>query len=341
MCQCEPFDHLPNSLNLAAVNRAAIRLQPYLNPTPLEKIDRLSVQTGVDVLFKREDMQPVRSFKARGALNKLLKLRESGQRSDYVCASAGNHAQGFAWACRLLNSQGVVFLPKNTPAQKVQQVRYFGGDMIKVRFHGQNFDSCSAKAQDFAAQTGAEFIHPFDDEDIICGQGTLAVELVSSLRKAPDSVFIPVGGGGLASGVALVLRALWPDTRLIGVEVAGSEAMARSRAAGRSIQLSYVDSFADGTAVRQVGDLGFQVCSALLDDVIVVSPAEVVQAIYKLNNEYGMVVEPSGALSLAGLQHQVRRGQSAVCIISGGNNDAGRFAEFQSILKGADIKKPA
>ena len=344
MCYCDPgFNNLSETnVTLSAINQARIRLEPYLEQTPLQRISRLSQHLGADIWFKREDLTTVRSCKVRGALNKLLILKSSGPLRRVVCASAGNHAQGFAFSCRLLNSQGVVFLPKNTPRQKVDQVRFVGGDWVKVVISGENFDDCYRESVLYAQTHDLPFIHPFDDEDVIAGQGTLGVELVSALRKAPGVVLVPVGGGGLAAGVCVALKSLAPDVRIIGVEAAGADAMRQALGHGQRMTLRNTDSFADGTAVDTPGMIGFNVCQALLDDIVVVDRVDIVEAIYQLNNDYGMVVEPSGALSCAALKYlTLDRSDCVVSVISGGNNDAARFQEYQQILSSVDLKKPA
>ena len=312
MCEClEKFGSgVTKHVTLTNVFEAQLRLSGYLSATPTESMSRFSEELGVDLFVKREDLTPIRSFKVRGALNKLLKLSKYQSSQGVVCASAGNHAQGVAYSCRLLNVQGVVFLPKNTPKQKVEQVRYLGGDRVKIVITGSTFDQCCASAEQYSRKYDKTFVHPFDDADVIAGQGTAGLELVSSIKTPLDALYLPVGGGGLAAGIAVVMKALWPKTKLIGVEAEGSSAMRESIKNNLLVTLKDVDTFADGTAVKTVGAKGFEICNALLDDVVEVSKANIVEAIFEYNNKMGLVVEPSGALTYAAVKsakHQKKR----------------------------------
>lgn len=335
MCECQNnLDRsVTNHVTLANVFEAQLRLSGYLLPTPYERMTRVSQELGAEVYVKREDLTPIRSFKVRGALNKLLTLDDKRSKQGVVCASAGNHAQGVAYACRLLNVQGVVFLPKNTPNQKVEQVKYLGGDAIKVRLEGSNFDQCCSIAQQFGRKYDKSFIHPFDDPDVIAGQATVALELVSSMKTPLDELYMPIGGGGLASGMSLVLKSLWPSTKLIGVELEGADAMNQSLKANRKVALEHLDTFAEGTAVKEVGSTNYDICRALLDETCVVSKKQIVEAIFEFNNKLGWVVEPSGALAFAALKAQHSTvGKRVGFVLSGSNNDANRFSQYEQIL---------
>ncbi len=336
MCQCQ-FSSFPNHAqvpSLKDIQRAAIRLQPYIKRTEFTFSPRLAQPSGHNIFLKREDQQEIRSFKVRGALNKMLSLSNNQKQTGVVCASAGNHAQGFAFACHLLGIQGVVFLPQNTPEQKVRQVKYYGKNNVDVVIFGSNFDHACQRALKYTQETGKIFVHPFDDPDVIAGQATLALEMISDQKRALDVLLVPVGGGGLASGVSLVYKSLSPQTRVLGVEVEGAEAMHTSLAQQRRIRLNTLDLFADGTAVKQVGRLPFDICRQLLDGVIVVTKKQVCEWLFSLNNELAMIVEPAGALAVTAAMTMVQGANLNVgCIVSGGNNDAFRYSEYERLLR--------
>jgi threonine dehydratase len=342
MCQClnaSTKHHLCNKpLHLADIQQAAIRISPYIRRTPCEFNERLSFELGQKLYLKREDQQEIRSFKVRGAVNKLLTLTKNEKKRGVICASAGNHAQGIAFSSCLLNIHCVVLLPKNTPKQKVKQVQYFGKAYVKVILMGKNFDETCNLAKEMAKKTGQVFVHPFDDMDVISGQGTLALEIVSDLSDSLDYLFVPVGGGGLISGVSKVFKALSPATQVIGVEVEGSDAMAKSLARSERVTLNELDTFADGTAVCEVGEHTFSLAQDLVDDVVVLTKAEVCETVFDMNNAHGIIVEPSGALAIAGAKKIRGKGHKVGCILSGANNDASRFSEFLSFMGN---KKPA
>jgi threonine dehydratase len=331
MCQCSS-DFYSYGLTLADVNRAGVRIQPYVKRTSFERNERLSSELKQNILLKREDRQVVRSFKLRGALNKLLSLSEDERQLGVVCASAGNHAQGLAYACRLLNAHCVIFLPKKTPKQKVEQVQYFGNRWVEVILFGQNFDECCNQARIFAQKNGGNFVHPFDDLSVIAGQGTMALEMIGDLKESLDYLFVPVGGGGLISGVSMVFKSLSPKTKVIGVEVDGSAGMSVSLLNQERTSLKELDSFADGTAVKLVGKNTFEFVKRYVDDVFTVTKKDVSEMLINLYNHHGIVVEPSGALSLAAVSQLACKNANVGCIVSGGNNDSSRFSEYHALL---------
>jgi len=329
MCDCEN----ESLLNISDVQRASVSLQAYLEPTPLEFNTRLSSLTGAEVFIKREDKSPVRSFKIRGALNFLLSLTPKQRKAGVICASAGNHAQGVAFACQLLGINGLICMPTNTPKQKVNQVEYLGALSVEAKLVGDNFEQCCSFAKQKSEQLGRVFIHPFDDFKVMAGQGTVALEMMSELKKPADIVLFPIGGGGLASGVSTVFRELSPCTELIGVEVEGSSAMAQSIFEERRVVLDDCDFFADGTAVAEVGVKTFDICRKNLDDVKVVSKSELSRSILDLYNNYGIIVEPSGALPFAALAKFKKqfKGKRVIIILSGANNDVSRIPEILTL----------
>lgn len=336
MDTCEylaPVSDEPLAVNYDDIVRAQMRIDAHVIKTDLAKNLRLSHELSSNIFFKREDQQHVRSFKLRGALNKILSLSDFEIKRGVVTASAGNHAQGVAYACQQLGVMGDIFLPINTPKQKVSQVRYFGGDKVNVVLFGETYDEACAEAYRHQEHYQKTFIHAFDDPDVIAGQGTVAMEILAAHPTKIDFLFIPVGGGGLASGVATVFNQLSPCTQIIGVETIGAAAMNLSIKAGSRQRLAKVDAFADGTAVQMVGDKTFNICQKLLNDVVLVKESDVSKTLISLYNEHGMVVEPSGALSVTALSlyaNQIKN-KVAVCILSGANNDAVRFSEYYQL----------
>ena len=291
----------------------------------------LSDQFGAQIYLKREDLQIVRSYKIRGAYNKINSLDDSQRNKRIVCASAGNHAQGVAYSCNLLNIQGTIFMPATTPKQKVKQVELFGKDKIVIVLVGDTFDDSYAKAQEYCKDHGGVFVHPFDDEKVIAGQGTIGLEILDQVKEKIDYLILPVGGGGLAAGVSSVFKALSPDTRIIGVEPQGAPSMKTSLEKGENVTLGHIDKFVDGAAVKRVGDLNFGICKNTLDDMILVPEGKVCSTILKLYNEEAMVVEPAGALSIAALDllKEEIKGKTVVCVVSGSNNDITRTEEIK------------
>lgn len=318
--------------NLEAVKEARKNIEDVVNYTPLQYNQRLSEKYGAHIFLKREDLQPVRSYKLRGAYNKIKSLFDQGEISTgIVCASAGNHAQGVAFSCRQLQIKGTVFMPVTTPKQKLEQVEMFGGSFVEIRLVGDTFDASKNAALDFAKAFGAAFIHPFDDVQIIEGQGTLALEILEQQKETLDYIFMPIGGGGLASGIATVFQELSKDTQLIGVEPKGAPSMKISIDNNLNTELPEVDGFVDGAAVKRVGDLTFEICKNALSGCIPVDEGRVCDTILQLYNKDAIVLEPAGALSISALEqyrNQIK-GKNVVCIVSGSNNDITRMEEIK------------
>ncbi len=299
--------------------------------TPLQRNERLSEQYDANVYFKREDLQPIRSFKLRGAYHKIYKLSDAERKLGIVCASAGNHAQGVALACNKLGIKGTIFMPVPTPKQKLNQVRMFGGENIETRLVGDTFDDAYAAAQLFKDQSNSIFIHPFEDKDVVIGQATLALELIEQAQDPIDYILVPIGGGGLISGVLHVFKTLSPNTKVIGIEPEGAPAMQQSLENGKNTELNSIDPFVDGAAVRKVGDVAYDLCDKYLDKLVLVSEGKICQSILKLYNSEAIVVEPAGAMSTASLKMigEEIKGKNVVCLICGGNNDITRMAEIK------------
>jgi len=306
------------------------RLQKIVNRTPLTYNHNLSRKYQCDVFLKREDLQVVRSYKLRGAYNMMSSLPQEQLQKGVVCASAGNHAQGFAYSCKKLNVKGVVFMPIITPNQKVHQTKMFGEGFIEVRLTGDTFDDCAAAAKEYTVAHGMTFIPPFDDIRIIEGQATVGMEIMED-RSDIDFLFVPVGGGGLSAGVGAYFKTFSPKTKIIGLEPEGAPSMYEALRAGHPVTLDNIERFVDGAAVKRVGDVTFSICKDVLDDMHLVPEGKVCSTILKLYNEDAIVVEPAGALSIAALDDyaEVIKGKTVVCIVSGSNNDIDRMQEIK------------
>lgn len=317
-------------LSMDEIRRAAENLKGIVAVTPLQKNPNLSERYGAEIWLKREDLQQVRSYKIRGAFNKIQSLTDSERKRGVVCASAGNHAQGVASACSTLGIKGTIFMPVPTPNQKVRQVKMFGREYVDVVMTGDTFDDAYRESSAFCNRRGAVFIHPFDDEQVIAGQATIALELFEQLPN-PDLIFIPIGGGGLAAGICSVAKVLSPSTRLIGVEPEGAPSMKISIEKGEIVTLAKIDNFVDGAAVKRVGSLTFPICRAHLTDLLSVPEGRVCSVILRLYNEDAIVAEPAGALSIAALDQYADqiRGKKVVCVVSGSNNDITRMEEIK------------
>jgi len=313
------------------INEAKIHLQGVVQTTPLTKNRNLSEEFQASILLKREDLQVVRSYKIRGAYNKISSLIQAEKDKGIVCASAGNHAQGVAYSCCLLQIGGKIYMPKTTPKQKIKQVQLFGKSFVEIILTGDTFDDAYTKALEDAIQNQKAFIHPFDDLKVIAGQGTVGLEILEASKKPIDYLFIPIGGGGLAAGLSTVFKALSPNTKIIGIEPEGAPAMKTAIATGKNTPLETIDKFVDGAAVKQVGDLTFDICKNNLDDIILVPEGKVCTTILRLYNEEAMVVEPAGALTIAALDFYKDeiKGKKVVCIVSGSNNDIERTEEIK------------
>lgn len=311
--------------------RAHHVLREVIVRTPLQLDAVLSARYGCNVYLKREDLQIVRSFKIRGAYNMIRSLSEEDRAKGIVCASAGNHAQGVAYSCRALGIKGKVYMPSTTPNQKIKQVRKFGGEFVEVILKGDTFDDAYEEALQACIDHSMTLIHPFDEPRIIAGNGTIAMEVMESLDKPADYVFVTIGGGGLAAGVATYVKTVSPATKVIGVEPTGAASMSEALERGEVVTLQEINKFVDGAAVKRVGGLTYDICSRQLDDVVKVPEGKACTTILELYTENAIVVEPAGSLPIAALE-QYRdqiRGKTVVCIVSGGNNDIDRMQEIK------------
>jgi threonine dehydratase len=309
---------------------AAKRLQNVVSRTELQLNRSLSKKYQCNVYLKREDLQMVRSYKIRGAYNMMSSIDKDVLQRGVVCASAGNHAQGFAYSCKKLNVKGVIFMPIITPRQKVTQTKMFGEHFIDVKLVGDTYDDCAAAAKKYTEENQLTFIPPFDDPRIIEGQGTVGLEILEDL-SCVDYVFAPIGGGGLASGVGTYFKTYSPATKIIGVEPEGAPSMTEALKSGHPVTLHSIDRFVDGAAVKRVGELTFNICREVLDEMQLVNEGKICTTILKLYNEDAIVVEPAGALSVAALDDYAEaiKGKNVVCIISGSNNDIDRMPEIK------------
>ncbi len=311
-------------------HKAALALKKIITKTPLQLNRNLSKKYQCNVYLKREDLQVVRSYKIRGAYNMMSSLPQEQLAKGVVCASAGNHAQGFAYSCKKLNAKGVVFMPVITPNQKINQTKMFGEDFIEVVLTGDTFDDCAVAAKKYTEENGMTFIPPFDDYKIIEGQGTVGLEILEELSEV-DFLFVPVGGGGLSAGTGTYFKTYSPKTKVIGLEPEGAPSMKEALKAGHPVTLDNIDRFVDGAAVKRIGDITFAVCKDVLDDMHLVAEGKICSTILKLYNEDAIVVEPAGALSIAALDDFAAeiKGKNVVCVISGSNNDIDRMQEIK------------
>lgn len=318
------------SVDPQAVEQAAERLRRVARRTPLELNERLSALVDGEVWLKREDLQVVRSYKVRGAYNFITQVREEARTAGVVCASAGNHAQGVAWACRALGLPGRVYLPRTTPRQKRQRITELGGSLVEVVVAGETYDEAYDEALAHSREWGGVLVPAFDDPRTIAGQGTVAAEVVEQLGRVPDNVVVPVGGGGLLAGMATWLGGTHPDVRVLGVEPAGAASMSAALAAGRPVALEDLDGFVDGAAVRSVGSVTFPLVRDHAAAVTTVPEGRVCSEMLALYQRDGIVAEPAGALATAALADSVRPGpgEVTVCVVSGGNNDVSRYSEI-------------
>lgn len=310
------------------------RAQKLLNGiakwTPFERSTFYSDRYKAAVYIKREDQQVVRSYKIRGAYTKIICLPDEQPRKGVVCASAGNHAQGVAYSCNVLDVPCTIFMPKPTPPQKVRSVRKFGGSMVEVKLVGDSFDDAYKESMDFATKHHLTYVHPFDDLDVIAGQATVSLEVLDDSKSQIDYLLVPIGGGGLVSGAISVFKSLSPQTKIIGVEPAGAASMAHAFQNSAVNVLEDIDTFVDGAAVKAVGSHAYAICKEYLDHLISVPEGAICSHLINLYHEEGIVAELAGALSLAGLDEIKDEiiGKKVVCILSGGNNDLTRAEEI-------------
>ena len=317
-------------LSAAEIDAAAKRIAGVVTPTPLQFSDRLSATTGASVYLKREDLQVVRSYKLRGAYNLLVQLSDEELAAGVVCSSAGNHAQGFAYACRSLGVHGRVYVPAKTPKQKRDRIRYHGGDFIELIVGGSTYDLAAEAALADVARTGATLVPPFDDPRTMAGQGTIAVEILDQLEDEPDLVVVPVGGGGCIAGITTYLAERTTNTSVLGIEPAGAAAMMAALANGGPVTLDHVDQFVDGAAVARAGKQTYAALAAAGDMVSITTVDEgaVCTAMLDLYQNEGIIAEPAGALAVAGMcEANIEPGSIVVCLVSGGNNDVSRYGE--------------
>lgn len=316
---------------LKEIEEAQVRLKGIVTETTCSFSLNLSDRFNARIYLKREDLQIVRSYKIRGAYNKISALNAEQKQKRIVCASAGNHAQGVAYSCNLLNIHGTIFMPATTPKQKVKQVELFGKDKIEIVLIGDTFDDSYNKAIAYCEEHEFIFVHPFDDSMVIAGQGTVGLEILQQVQEPIDFLLMPIGGGGLAAGVSSVFKLISPHTKLIGVEPEGAPSMKTSLDAGQIVVLESIDKFVDGAAVKRVGDLNFDICKETLDKVVLVPEGKVCSTILQLYNEEAMVVEPAGALTISALElvREEIKGKTVVCVVSGSNNDITRTEEIK------------
>ena len=332
---CMPMNQtaVTTEIHAADVQLAQARISATIAPTPLQYCPRLSHLTGAEIYLKREDLQDVRSYNIRGAVNAISQLSDAQRAAGIVAASAGNHAQGVAFACRSMGIPGRIYVPAATPKQKRDRIKVHGGNMVELVVTGANFDEASAAAHDYAEETGATIIEPFAARDTIVGQGTVAAEILSQLSamgKSPDTIVVPVGGGGLISGILSYLADMSPRTAVVGVEPAGAPSLNAALKAEKPVTLDAVDPFVDGAAVKRIGDINYQIIEKNLGRLhpLVVSEGAVCTEMIELYQNEGIIAEPAGALSVTALSElKLGTNDIVVCIISGGNNDLLRYAE--------------
>jgi len=321
-----------NQILNGGVQTAVRRLQSIIARTPLMYHKRLSEKYQCRIYLKREDLQPVRSYKLRGAFNKIISLTQPELQRGVVCASAGNHAQGVAYSCKYLQIQGNIFMPANTPTQKIERVKAHGGKFVKIFLTGETYDESAEAALLYGEQNELALIPPFDDEKIIEGQATIALEILED-QEDVNYVFMPVGGGGLAAGVSNYFKQYNHGTIMVGIEPAGAASMSAAFKAGKPVTLEKIDPFVDGAAVRKVGELTYNICSKTLDHIHTVPEGKVCSTLLSLYNEDGILTEPAGVLSIAALGDFAKdiNGKNVVCILSGSNNDSNRMEEIKKL----------
>lgn len=314
-----------------AIDKASQVLDEILEPTPLQRNANLSDIYEAEVYLKREDLQMVRSYKIRGAYNKIRTIDPELVENGIVCASAGNHAQGVAFSCSKLKIMGSIFMPVTTPRQKIEQVRMFGKEFIEIILTGDTFDAANSAAIEYAKVNNKTFIPPFDDPKVIEGQGTIGREILNQTKEPLDYIFVPIGGGGLASGLGAYISRMSPSTKIIGVEPGGAPCMKAAIENGGPVKLEHIDKFVDGAAVQLAGTLTYEVCRQVLDDIVIVPEGAVCTTIIHMYNKSAIVVEPAGALAVAALKFykDKLKGKRVACVVSGSNNDIIRMEEIR------------
>lgn len=314
-----------------AIDKASQVLDEILEPTPFQRNANLSDIYDAEVYLKREDLQMVRSYKIRGAYNKIRTIDPESVKNGIVCASAGNHAQGVAFSCSKLKIMGSIFMPVTTPRQKIEQVRMFGKEFIEIILTGDTFDAANSAAIKYAQDNNKTFIPPFDDPKVMEGQGTIGREIFNQSKEPLDYIFVPIGGGGLASGLGAYISRMSPSTKIIGVEPGGAPCMKAAIENGGPIKLEHIDKFVDGAAVQLAGTHTYEVCRQVLDDIVVVPEGAVCTTIIHMYNKSAIVVEPAGALAVAALKFYKDKikGKRVACVVSGSNNDITRMEEIR------------
>jgi len=317
-------------VNVKMIDEAAKKLDGVIKKTPLQLNERLSRFYKANIYFKREDLQEIRSYKIRGAYNKMFALSKEEKTKGVVTASAGNHAQGVALSCTKLKIKGTIFMPVVTPIQKIDRVKYFGDGYVQIKLVGQSYDESTKAAKEYSHETGVIYIPAFDDELVVCGQGTIGKEIYEDLSGKIDLVLAPIGGGGLISGVASYLKEKNKKIQVMGVEPTGAASMTNALQKGGVISLLEVDTFCDGVAVKTPGNITYSVCKKYLNSIIVLPEGQVAKTLIDLYQNEGIVTETSGALAVSALENIKNKikGKTVVCIISGGNNDLLRYPEI-------------
>ena len=319
-----------NKMNKSQLIKA--QFPEFVRETPLEFNKKLSERFGAKIYLKREDLQSVRSYKIRGAFARMSQLSNEEKNKGVICASAGNHAQGVALCCKEIQVKGTIVMPETTPKQKINMVKSFGEDWVTIILVGDTFDAAKYFAEKKSITEELCFIPPFDDEWVIAGQGTVGIEIMNQLTNSPDFVFVPVGGGGLAAGICSVMSEISTETKIIGVEPTGAPSMTEALKNGSPVQLNHIDKFVDGASVKRVGDLNFNICQNKLSKMLLVDEGKICGTILQLYNEFGIVVEPAGALTIAALEQinsEEIKDKTLVLIVSGGNNDITRTEEIR------------
>lgn len=318
-------------VTLETIIKAQMNIKGVVETTPLSYIDNYSKAFDANIYFKREDLQIVRSYKIRGAYNRIKNLNHKELENGVVCASAGNHAQGVAFACNTLQVKGVIYMPVTTPKQKISQVKMFGGSYTSIELVGDTFDESSLAAETYQQKSNATFVHPFNDWDVMSGQGTVGLEILEASKSPIDYLFLPVGGGGLASGIITVFKNLSPTTKIIGLEPKGAPSLTTSLKNGTNTKVENIDKFVDGAAVQKMGDRTYSICKDYLSKATLIDEGHICKTILKLYNENAIVAEPAGVLSIAALDlfADEIKGKNVVCILSGGNNDITRMEEMK------------
>ncbi len=321
---------MKTTFDVKQIELVALRLKGIIRDTPLEYSRRLSKKYKAKIYLKREDLQPVRSYKLRGAYNKLSTLTTTEKKKGVVCASAGNHAQGVAFGCAELKIKAHIFMPNNSPRQKIERVLLFGSKFVKLELVGESFGEAYKHAMGFSKKTKRAFINPFDDELVIAGQGTIALDIFSQFLEKIDYMMVPIGGGGLISGVGLYTKTKFPKCKIVGAEPLGAPTMLNSIRAGKVQELKNMDTFVDGAAVNKAGKLTFEMTKKYVDQIVLVHEGRICQEVIDFYQSDGIVTEPAGALSVSALDKIKDKivGKTVVCVVSGGNNDLSRYQEI-------------